>query len=150
MLQPIQPQAARPTRPANQTLNILVVDDQKAMRSIIRRLLSQEGLNTTEEAENGAVALERLARLDLTLVDVVLCDLHMDTMDGMEFCALARRDARVRKVGVPPILLLTGEKDNFILEAAATAGAAAVLRKPISSPDLVRAIGAAIGLRIAR
>ncbi len=121
-------------------LQIMIIDDQSSMRSILKRLLSQEGLKRVTEASNGEEALEMLANPQHPKPDVILCDLYMDKMDGMEFAHQLRRNKTLT-----PVLMLTGEKDNFIRDVAAQAGATKVLSKPIASPDLRKEIFDAVG-----
>jgi len=129
---------------AAQAIRVLIVDDQKAMRSIIRNLLSQNDISKIAEAEDGLEAMEALLDNKLPNPDVIICDLHMDRMDGMEFCNKLRRikDDELRDI---PVLILTGERDQLPLEVAKQVGATAVLGKPISAPDLCEHIESAVG-----
>ncbi|MBT7505920.1 MAG: response regulator, partial [Rhodospirillales bacterium] len=72
--------------------------------------------------------------------DVVICDLHMDGMDGMEFVHRMRR-----KKNQTPILILTGDEDKFLREVTEQAGATRILTKPISAGDLAKEISSAVG-----
>jgi CheY-like chemotaxis protein len=125
--------------------SVLIVDDQKSMRSIVRQLLHQGRINQVHEAENGEQALKMLdAAGNGGQPDVILCDLYMDKMDGMQFVNHIRRD-REKPYHQIPVLLLTGEKDGFVLDVAKQAGANKVLTKPISSQNLINEIKLAIG-----
>ena len=121
-------------------VNVMIVDDQKSMRMIIRQLLHQYRIDHVTEAENGRHALDLLMDVDVPTPDVILCDLHMDVMDGMEFVHHLRRDNNAT-----PILILTGERNEFVLDVTRQAGASRVLCKPISAPDLVYEIHQVIG-----
>ena len=77
-------------------LRILVVDDQATMRKIVRRLLMQVGIENVDEAANGEEALARLRNPRLDDPDVIVSDLHMDGIDGLELCNTIRRDERIR------------------------------------------------------
>jgi two-component system, chemotaxis family, chemotaxis protein CheY len=129
------------------TLNVLIVDDQRTMRSIMRNLLQLIGIRNIGEAANGAEALDLLAsqRGD-EATDLIICDLMMDKMDGLEFCNSVRRAEHLRKRQIP-ILLLTAEQDQFVLGVAAQVGAAAIAHKPISAPDLKAMIERLVGFR---
>jgi two-component system chemotaxis response regulator CheY len=124
--------------------HVLIIDDQKSMRGIIRQLLSRGGISGISEAENGEQAIELLNKTQNSLPDVILCDLYMDKMDGMEFVNRVRRDKEKPYYQIP-VLLLTGEKDAFVLDVAKQAGAARILTKPISSEQLVLEIKQVIG-----
>jgi len=121
-------------------LNVMIVDDQESMRSIIRQLLHQHHIDHVTEAENGKHALELLMDADVPNPDVILCNLHMDVMDGMEFVHCLRCENNVT-----PVLILTGERNEFVLDVTRQAGANRVLSKPISAPDLADEIHQAIG-----
>lgn len=125
-------------------IRVLVVDDQGAMRSIIRKLLANSGIVDTHEAQSGAAALGFLRNAKTRDPDVILCDLHMEDMDGMDFCNAVRRDETLRNRHIP-IIILTGETDDFLHSVARQVGAQKVLTKPISGPDLCRHLGEAIG-----
>ena len=122
-------------------IGVLVIDDQRAMRSIVRQLLSQIGIHDIQEARNGEEALKFLNQPSNEDPDVIICDLYMDKMDGLEFCNQVRR----AKEHVIPIIIVTGESDEFVHEVARQVGAVAVLTKPVSAPDLLAKIQTAIG-----
>ncbi|MEQ8666913.1 MAG: response regulator [Rhodospirillales bacterium] len=121
---------------------IMVVDDQRAMRAIVRQLLSQQGMENVIEAENGLHAMKIMGLPDAQKPDVIICDLHMDGMDGMEFVHQLRRAKNQT-----PVLILTGDRNEFLHEVTEQAGASKVLTKPISAPDLASEIHVAIGAR---
>lgn len=126
----------------NSEINVLIVDDQKTMRKIIRQLLSQQGFKQVTEAEDGAEALRLMETHEAqeSPFDVIICDLYMDGMDGLQFANALRRT----KINTP-ILILTGESDVFMHDVTKQAGATRVLTKPISADDLAREIEAAVG-----
>ena len=125
-------------------LCVLIVDDQRAMRMIIRRLLSQISIENVVEAEDGQVALDYLQHPSNQPPDLVICDLHMANIDGLQFSNLVRRNKVPRLAGIP-ILILTGDSDTFMHEVTQQAGATKVLTKPISAPDLRKEIAEAVG-----
>ena len=124
-------------------LSVLVVDDQRTMRGIVRGFLNQMGIRTVHEADNGRAALDWLLSPEGARVDAVLCDLHMPDMDGMDLCAKLRR-SKGRMDGVP-FILVTGEKDSLVLEVTRQVGANAVLHKPFSAADLKRTLEQSLG-----
>ena len=128
-------------------LHVLVIDDHRTMRKIIARCLREIGITADADAGNGAEALAWLA-MPNNDPDVIICDLHMDEMDGLEFCNLVRRGKGLRDPNIP-ILLLTGESDRMLLEVAEQVGVKNVLQKPITARDLGAAIAAVVGFEIA-
>ena len=125
-------------------LCVMIVDDQRAMRMIVRRLLGQIEITNVIEAEDGQMALDYLENPSNQPPDLVICDLHMANVDGLEFSNLVRRNKVPRLAGIP-ILILTGDSDEFMHEVTEKAGATKVLTKPISAPDLRLEIASAIG-----
>jgi CheY-like chemotaxis protein len=81
---------------------VLVVDDDDATRTVLRRALEQQGWQVTE-AENGSVALDRVAE---QRPELVLLDLMMPEMDGFEFLAAFRERESCRGV---PVVVITGK-----------------------------------------
>ena len=126
------------------SIRVLVVDDQRTMCLIIRQLLGNVGFNNVAEAENGEQALALMRAPMAYTPDVIICDLHMQTMDGMEFCNRLRRsdDARHRAI---PILILTGDEDEMLHAVSRQVGAAKILMKPIAANDLLTEIRAVVG-----
>ena len=129
------------------SIRVLVIDDQRTMRQIVRRLLGQIGVQDVEDAENGEAALEMLHRPLAKEPDLIICDLHMEKMDGMDFCNKLRLDKNEMLRAIP-VIILTGEQDTFVHDVTRQVGAAMVLVKPISAGDLKTQIEAAVGFTI--
>jgi CheY-like chemotaxis protein len=87
---------------SDRAAGVLVVDDDPAVRAIVRRVLESEGWRV-EEAENGRIALERIAERAPSLV---LLDLMMPVMDGFEFVMEMRRVEATRSI---PIVIVTAK-----------------------------------------
>jgi two-component system chemotaxis response regulator CheY len=111
-------------------LKFLVVDDFSTMRRIVRNLLKELGFNNVEEAEDGAIALQKLTAGDF---DFVVSDWNMPNMDGLELLKRIRADGRLKPL---PVLMITAEakKENII--AAAQAGASGYIVKPFTASTL--------------
>ena len=119
-------------------LEVLIVDDDAFLINLTRRILKKLGIDETREANDGAAALESL---DVSTVDVVICDLNMPGMDGLEFLRhLADHEAQ------PAVILLSGE-DKAVLKTAEQLGRAHKLRilgalaKPIKQEPLEELLG---------
>ncbi|MET8120107.1 response regulator transcription factor [Micromonospora sp. NPDC005189] len=117
------------------TVRVVIVDDQALIRAGFRMVLdSQPDLEVVGEAIDGADALRVLAR---TEADVVVMDIRMPTMDGVE---ATRRLCADRPTGPPRVLVLTTfdtEADAF---AALQAGASGFLLKNVPPEELLAAI----------
>ena len=128
-------------------LRVLVVDDQATMRSIVRRLLSQVGINNIDEAANGEEAIAKLRNPRAKDPDVIVSDLHMDGLDGLQLCNTIRRDKHIRNRSIP-IVILTGDDDELIHEVSEQVGAVEVLTKPVNAKELFDCIQTAIGFAV--
>jgi DNA-binding NarL/FixJ family response regulator len=117
-------------------VRVLVADDQRLMREGIASLLSiQNGIEVVGTAVNGQDALEQAMQLH---PDVILMDVRMPIMDGVEATALIRRQNSSCQV----LMLTTFDDDEYIINAL-RAGAIGYLLKDIPAADLAKAIQAA-------
>ncbi|MGE5837491.1 MAG: response regulator [Acidobacteriota bacterium] len=117
---------------------VLVVDDFDDARDLYRTCLEQAGYRTAG-ARNGAEAIDRAIELR---PDVVLLDLAMPVLDGVEAARRLKADDRTRD---SRLLALTGYAVARYAEAARAAGCERVLVKPVLPSDLVDAIGELLG-----
>lgn len=123
----------------NQTpaITVALADDQALVRAGLRALLEQQGILVAFEASDGA---DLIARLADTPVDVVLSDIRMPGVDGIE--ALVR----LRAAGnTTPLMLLTTFDDSELLLRATQAGAQGFLLKDAAPEDLREAIAQVAG-----
>ncbi len=113
--------------------NILVVDDSESIRSLVQTVLENADYNVIL-ANNGKDALKKL---DEEKVHMVLTDLHMPEMNGMELISAIRQREDYRYV---PILFLTTETKSEMKVAAKKAGATGWITKPFDNDKLLRVI----------
>lgn len=112
-------------------ISVLLVDDQPLVRAGLQRILAaDEGFDVVAECADGTAAL---AVLTTTRPDVVLMDVRMRGMNGIE----ATR--RIRQDDGPPVLVLTTFDDDEVLWGAIEAGAAGFVLKEASAEDLIAA-----------
>lgn len=111
-------------------MKFLVVDDFSTMRRIVRNLLKELGFTNVDEAEDGAVALQKL---NSTAFDFVVTDWNMPNMDGLTLLQTIRQTPHLRHL---PVLMITAEakKENII--AAAQAGASGYIVKPFTAATM--------------
>ena len=86
-------------------LRVLVVEDQPYMRQIIRQTLERLGVPNVYESEEGGAALKMTVRLR---PDIVLCDIHMEPVDGLQYLSQVR-EFRNEEVASTPIIFLTAD-----------------------------------------
>ena len=130
--------------PMDDNIHVMIIDDQRTMRSIIRQLLHESHIDHVTEAENGEDALKIMMETGFEQPDVIICDLHMDKMDGMDFVGHVRGSKRQDLTGIP-ILILTGDSDPFLRDVTEQVGATKILTKPIAAGDLLKEVQDAIG-----
>lgn len=115
------------------TIRTLIVDDSSVMRKIVERCLRQAGLELADvqEASNGA---EALALLDKHDFDLILSDINMPVMDGLE---LVRNVKALEKGKSIPIVMITTEGGEKHVVEALSLGAKGYIRKPFT-PEQVK------------
>ena len=113
----------------------LVVDDSHDLRRVVRRVLEAAGFDV-DEARDGQAALERFRAQP---ADVVLTDIYMDGMDGIQFTR-----ALAREFGKVPVIAMSGggvvQDAPVTLEVVSRLGARATLAKPFSADQLLATI----------
>jgi two-component system chemotaxis response regulator CheY len=110
---------------------ILIVDDSPTIRRMVKASLSTLSSGTQfVEAGSGLEAIERLA---LGLVDLMVLDLNMPDMHGLEVLGFVRSHSKFRQV---PVIILTTRGDDASRTAALEAGATAYMTKPFAAADL--------------
>jgi DNA-binding NarL/FixJ family response regulator len=132
--------STEPTSSASTSIRVLLADDQTLVRSGFRELLERtDGIEVIGEAADGAAAVER-ARVDRP--DVVLMDIRMPVMDGLEAARAIAADRKLADVRV--IMLTTFDLDEYVFEAL-RAGASGFLLKDVEPDDLRSAVRVVAG-----
>jgi two-component system chemotaxis response regulator CheY len=118
--------------PGMREIRTLIVDDSSVMRKIVERSLRQAGLDqmVVYEAGNGAEGLDMLKSKN---VDLILSDINMPSMDGLEFL----RQIREQKLAVGvPVVMITTESSEEHVKQAILAGARGYIRKPFTAEQV--------------
>ena len=112
--------------------DVLVVDDSAAIRKILQRVLRQTGMaiRTIHEAGDGQEALEVM---NAHKVDLVLSDINMPKMDGLQFLASVKASPQWRQV---PVVMITTEGGETKVGEAVKLGAAGYVRKPFTADQI--------------
>jgi len=115
------------------SFNVLIVDDSETMRAVIRKAVTLSGVPVNEfrEAGNG---LEALAILEEAWMDVVLTDINMPEMGGMELLRAIKTNRDLENV---PVIFISTESSEIRKEEAARLGVAAYVKKPFL-PETIR------------
>lgn len=122
--------------------NILIVDDSMSMRAVIKKIISLSGFKVDEcfEAQNGKDALEILSK---NWVDVILSDINMPEMNGIEMLKALKSDELYKQI---PVVFITTEGSKERMEEAIQAGASGFLKKPFLPEELRALLYQIIGL----
>lgn len=107
-------------------MKILVVDDCKTTRKLLGFYLREKGYEVVY-AENGLEAMEKLGRENINLV---MTDLNMPYMDGLELTRSMKTEPSLRHI---PVLMVTTEGDDDERQSALEAGANGYLVKPVNA-----------------
>ena len=110
--------------------NVLVVDDDQVSHQILRILLRRED-HDVFSATNGLEAIESIQDQD---VDLVITDINMPEMDGLEFLSWLRKDKKFHDI---PVIVLTASGQLNLVEKANEQGATGFITQPFSSWELI-------------
>ncbi|MBL7493169.1 response regulator transcription factor [Frankia sp. AgB1.9] len=116
---------------------VVIVDDQALVRSGFRMILAADGIDVVAEAADGGQAVDAVRR---TCPDVVLMDIRMPEMDGLEATRRILGGRPVDAAGAPRVIILTTFDLDRYVYAALTAGASGFLLKDVSPEHLVAAV----------
>ena len=113
-------------------ISTLIVDDSSVMRKIVERALRQAGLDALVVFEAGS-GNEGLDLLKAQQVDLILSDINMPAMDGLEFVRQIK--AQELACGVPVVMITTESSEEHVKQAI-LAGAQGYIRKPFTSEQV--------------
>ena len=123
-------------------LKILVAEDNLVNQRVVKTLLERRG-HTVELADNGAAAVEKAAEQSF---DIILMDVQMPEMDGIEATRFLRKQDAYRGIHTPIVMLtahaMQGDRERFL-----AAGADGYVTKPVQMEQLEAEIGAAMAVR---
>ncbi|WP_406856761.1 response regulator [Alsobacter sp. KACC 23698] len=104
---------------------VLVVDDQKSMRGLVRFALIQMGMETVDGAESGEEAIKKLST---TRYDLIITDLHMDGISGLGLLKAIRSHPVLRGT---PVIMATSETSSDTVRQAKNLNVDAFILKPV-------------------
>ncbi len=115
---------------------IIIVDDSLTIRTSVEYALKKLGF-PIRQAENGADAIQKIQDLKNSGEDLILCitDVNMPVMDGITFVQELRKNDKFT-----PVLMLTTESEDKIIQAGKEAGASGWLVKPFQSEQLTNIV----------
>ncbi len=122
--------------------NILIVDDSRSMRSVIKKVISMSGFKVDQclEAENGREALDLLSS---HWVDIILSDINMPVMSGFEMLEVLGKDSLLGSI---PVVVISTEGREERMRDAFALGAKGFVKKPFLPEDIKRVLYEVIGV----
>lgn len=114
----------------------MVIDDSEAIRKSVGYTLELGGFEVIE-AGNGKEGLQKLVENDIALV---LCDVNMPQMDGIEFLQVIKTDAAYKNFRFTPVLMVTTEAGKDKKEEGKALGAKAWIVKPFKPDQLIKSV----------
>jgi len=115
---------------------ILIVDDSASFRRVEVMTLSGAGYEVIEACD-GIDALEKLNQPDLKKIHLIICDVNMPNMGGMEFVTTVKQNPKFK---FTPVMMLTTEDSDDIKQQGRAAGAKAWMVKPFKSEQMLNAV----------
>ena len=129
------PTAFRRSQPRQRFMHtILLVDDSPTIRKMVRAALGSLDNVEFVEAASGLQAIETLA---VQTIGLVVLDLNMPDMHGLDVLRFLRSHAQYKRL---PVMVLTTRGDDSSREAALSAGASSYLTKPFAPSELVSSV----------
>ena len=125
--------------PEAAALSVLVVDDQMSVRALVKQSLISLGIKNVTDAADGEEALRRMERNQFHLV---ISDLTMPRMDGLELLKAMRANPMLKQVG---FIMLTSRGEAELVKQAIEAGVNNYLTKPFALGTLKRKIESVFG-----
>jgi len=124
------------------SFNVMIVDDSGAMRSVIKKVITLSGfkMSLCMEAGNGREALERLQG---NWVDVIISDINMPEMGGLELLQALSRDALYQNI---PVIIVSTEGSRERMKEALDRGAKGFIKKPFLPEDIRSVLHKVIGV----
>ena len=121
--------------------NVLIVDDSSSMRAVIKRTIKLSGFDVGEyfEAGDGREALDLLSN---KWVDLVLSDINMPNMSGLELVAEMKKSELLSSI---PVIMVTTEGSEKKIQESIKLGASKYIRKPFFPEDIKKALRSLIG-----
>jgi two-component system chemotaxis response regulator CheY len=123
------------------SFNVLIVDDSSSMRAVIKKIIKVSGFGVGEflAAADGKEALRMLTD---KWVDIVLTDINMPNMNGMELIAEMKNNDLMRSI---PVVMVTTEGSENKMQAAMDLGASGYVKKPFLPEDIKRTLNSIMG-----
>ena len=124
------------------SFNVLVVDDSNSMRAVIKKVVTISGfkMDNCLEAGNGREAMELLAD---NWVDVIISDINMPEVNGLELLELLAKNDTLKEI---PVIMITTEGSDQRMKEAFSRGAKGFIKKPFLPEEIKKVLYEVIGV----
>lgn len=122
-------------------LRVLVIEDQAYTRQIIRQTLDRLGVKNVHEAADGGEGMKQTLR---TRPDIVLCDVHMQPVNGIHYLARLRAFKNA-EIAATPVIFLTADAEEGTVLTGKEFGVDGYIVKPVSAAILIDHINGLLG-----
>jgi two-component system, chemotaxis family, chemotaxis protein CheY len=124
------------------SFNVLIVDDSGAMRAVIKKIITISGFKMSRcfEADNGCEALKQLKQ---NWVDVIISDINMPEMNGLQLLQSLSQDPLYQSI---PVIIVSTEGSRDRIKEALQRGAKGFIKKPFLPEDIRRVLHDVIGV----
>ena len=124
------------------SFNVLIVDDSRSMRAVIKKTISMSGFKMDQcvEARNGREALDVLAK---AWVDVIISDINMPEMNGLELLEELKKDSLLKEI---PTIVISTEGSEKRIQDAYDLGARGFIKKPFLPEEIKKVLYEVIGV----
>ncbi len=113
--------------------NILIVDDSSALRQVVNMSLTREGYNVIEACDGK----DGLSKLNGEKIHLIVSDVNMPNMNGIEFVTELKKNPQYK---FTPVIMLTTENQQEMMEKGKKAGAKAWMVKPFKPEKMISAV----------
>jgi len=124
------------------SFNVLIVDDSNSIRTVIKKIVTISGfqMDNCLEAGNGREAMELLAH---NWVDVIISDINMPEVNGLEFLELLAKNETLKEI---PVIMITTEGSDQRMKEAFARGAKGFIKKPFLPEEIKKVLYEVIGV----
>lgn len=124
------------------SFNVLIVDDSRLMRAVIKKTILMSGFKLDQclEAGNGREALDVLAKV---WVNVIISDINMPEMNGLEFLEELKKDSLLKAI---PVIVISTEGSEKRIQNAFDLGAKGFIKKPFLPEEIKKVFYEVMGI----
>jgi len=121
--------------------NVLIIDDSSSMRAVIKKTLKVSGFNVGKFLMAGD-GKEALKVLEGQWVDIILTDINMPNMNGMELLTEMKKDEMLKSI---PVVMVTTEGSDKVMQESIGLGAQGYVKKPFRPEEIKRILNGIMG-----